>query len=71
MHAKKFPLGTRVRDMVTGFEGTLVSHCEHLHMANEVGILPDPQQPNHVPQAQWFQESRIVAAGDADVVGQE
>jgi len=51
------PLGAKVRDVVTGFTGTVTGRAEYLYAEPSVAVeaLVDGK-----PKTEWFHENRIV-----------
>lgn len=55
----KFPLGARVRDLVTGFEGVITGRAEHLSGCNTYGVQPVAKDATDYKSSQWFDEPRL------------
>lgn len=55
----KFQLGAKVRDKVTGFEGTVIGRAEHLSGCNTYGVQPGSKNADDYKAQQWFDEPRL------------
>jgi hypothetical protein len=58
-------LGFKVRDKVTGFEGTSESVCFDLYGCVQVCCRPsvDPAKPYQMPDGRWFDFNRLTVIG--------
>ncbi len=63
-------LGFKVRDVVTGFEGTVVSISFDLYgcVQGIVQPAPDKKKPNKIAEGRWFDMKRLRAVGRAPVM---
>lgn len=52
-------LGDKVKDVITGFEGTMVSETKFLHGCKRFGIQPVIDKDGKLPEPQWFDEPRV------------
>ena len=55
----KYALGTKVRDKITEFEGTIIARCEYLN-----GCVQDQlegEEPTRPAGEIWLDEQRLVA----------
>lgn len=52
-------LGSRVRDIYTGFTGTAVARTEWLYGCSRIGIEPTTLKDGLPIEAQWFDEQRV------------
>jgi hypothetical protein len=55
-----FPLGTRVRDKFTGFDGIAIGECRYLTGCNRIGILPTVlDKDGKSRDSEWFDIGRV------------
>ena len=55
----KFKLGSRVKDIITGFEGIVVARSQWLNNCSTYGVQPE-ELKNGIPQEkQWFDEPQL------------
>lgn len=52
-------LGDKVRDRVSGFEGTITAHAEYLHMAEQFGVQSAALNEGKPIGIQWFEVSQL------------
>ena len=57
-------LGKLARDKVTGFEGVVTGHGEHLYGCDTYGLTPKVDKGGKLGEIQWFDEGRIEIIGD-------
>lgn len=55
----KIKLGEEYKDSVTGFVGTATSRTEYLTGCVHIGLQPKVDKDNKIPEAQFFDESRL------------
>lgn len=60
--AEKVRLGTKVRDSITGFEGTVTARCEYL--TSTTRIMIEGQSADGKPVDLWCDESRAELRGE-------
>jgi len=62
---KTVKIGQRVKDRLTGFEGTVTGRCEYLTGCCQVLVQPGIKTGNEWIESRWFDEPRleIVDAG--------
>ena len=53
-------LGSRVKDMYTGFTGTATARTEWLYGCNRIAIEPTELHEGKPIEAVWFDEQRVV-----------
>lgn len=53
------PLGARVKDKITGFQGIVVARSEYLHGCWRVCIQPEELQEGKIAEAHWFDEPQV------------
>lgn len=59
--AKNIVLGTRGKDIITGFEGMVLAHAEYFTGCNQTLLTPASlDKDGKRLDAQWFDDSRIV-----------
>jgi hypothetical protein len=56
---KNPPLGSKVRDKVTHFEGMLTGHAKHLTGCDTVCITPTIDSEGRLRDNQWFDIDRV------------
>ena len=54
-----FANGDKVKDMVTGFAGTVVGTCYYLTGCNQYLLIPKTVKPHKKPDGHWFDEDRL------------
>lgn len=53
-------LGSKVRDMISGFEGIATGHCDYLYGCSQYLIAPDRLgDKGELLDSQWFDEQRV------------
>ena len=62
-------LGDKVRDTITGYQGTLTSITENLHGCKRISIQAEVDHNGQVPDLEWFDEPRIEIANGKNTVG--
>lgn len=60
-------LGTKVRDTVTGFEGTAVARCEYFNGCVQYGVLPKAKEAGAMPDAVYIDWQRLEVVGKPKV----
>ncbi len=55
---EKTPLGVRVQDKVTGFEGVVTGRVEYITGCNQLLVVPRVKSDGALVEAQWFDEQR-------------
>ena len=55
----KYPLGAKARDVITGFEGRIISRTEHVTGCFYYGIQPPLNDKGEIPDVKAFDEPRI------------
>jgi hypothetical protein len=63
-------LGSKVRDIVTGFQGVAVARVEYLTGCEQIGIAPPVDQEGKVREAQYFDFTRLEVLDDSNVMNQ-
>lgn len=58
-------LGARVKDLVTGFEGSAYSRTEFMYGCNRIGVEPLTLKDGKPQEVQYFDEQRIEVVEDA------
>ena len=65
----KFELGVKVKDVVTGFSGVVMSRTQHLTQCNQYGISPaELTKEGKRPDWEWFDENRLIETGGKKIV---
>jgi len=54
------PLGSKVRETITGFEGIVTARTEWLWGCARVAVQPPALHEGKPVEAQWFDESQVV-----------
>jgi len=67
MNEFKFQLGAKVKDTITGFEGTIISMCRWLSNRNTYGVRPKAKD-NEVKEAEYFDESTLELVEEATML---
>ncbi len=52
-------LGQRVRDRISGFEGTVTGRAEYLTGCTQCVVVPDVAADGSHREAHWFDEQRL------------
>ena len=52
-------LGSKVKEKVTGFVGTVTAHCEHITGCVEMLVVANTLGLDGKPVEAWFDESRL------------
>lgn len=60
---EQLKLGTKARDRVTGFEGTITGRAEYLTGCTQYSLTPSVDDKGTLREGAWFDENRL------DVVG--
>jgi len=55
----KVPLGCRVKDKITGFEGIVISRSQWLNNCNTYGVKPSKLKDDKPIDTQWFDEPQL------------
>lgn len=55
----KVKLGQKVRDIITGFEGTATGRTEYLTGCVQISIVPPVDKDGKVQEGHWFDEDRL------------
>lgn len=60
-HEFQYGLGWKAKDILTGFEGTIVYRVEFMTGCDQYGIQPyiDPLKKNEIPDSKQFDEGRL------------
>ena len=53
------PLGSKVKDKITGFSGTVTGRCEYLSGCNQALVVPPVGKDGNYKDGQWFDEQRL------------
>lgn len=56
-------LGSKVRDQITGFEGTCTSRVEYITGCVQYGVLPGVKADGAYPNAEYIDEQRLIVIG--------
>jgi len=56
----KIKLGKQAEDKLTGFKGTITGYAEYLTGCSQYCLLPKTEDSTKYPEAQWFDEGRII-----------
>lgn len=59
----KFDCGQRVKDLVTGFAGIVISRTEYLNRCIRYGVQSDKLKDGQPSDAAYFDEEQLVADG--------
>ena len=62
-------LGAKVRDTVSGFEGTAVTRHSYLHGCDRITLQPCIDKAGKLPDAESFDESQLGAIGSGASMG--
>ena len=57
-------LGQRVRDKITGFEGTVVCRSEWINGCIQFSVQPRVDKDGKLPEMQWIDEQQCEALED-------
>jgi hypothetical protein len=63
------PLGSKVRDRLTGFEGVATQRTEMLYGTIRICVEGYLDKDGRVPSPQWFDEPRIEVVEDGPKAG--
>lgn len=63
--AGKTILGSRVRDVITGFEGTVTGRAEYISGCHQALIAPALSADGAMRDSQWIDEQRLERVGSA------
>ena len=55
----KISLGSIVRDLITGFEGVVISRSQWLNNCNTYGVKPQELKNGKPLDTQWFDEPQL------------
>ena len=55
-------LGKKVRDKITGFEGTLIGRASYLFGCDQLCVAPAAKDGN-LQDSKWFDDGRLVEIG--------
>lgn len=58
-----FELGVKAKDKLTGFEGTIISRCDHITGCNTYGLKGKLDKEGNPQDPQWFDEGMINKTG--------
>lgn len=61
-------LGTRVRDMITGFSGVVTGFVEYISGCNQALVIPPVDEKGAMQEGQWFDIQRLERLGDSLIV---
>ena len=53
-------LGSKVRDIVTGFTGIVTSRAEHLTTCRRYWVQPEADKDGKTPDGQWVDEPTLM-----------
>lgn len=56
-------LGTKVKDVITGFQGIAISRTEFLHGCTRITVQPQELHEGKPVEAQWFDEPQVQELG--------
>jgi hypothetical protein len=59
-------LGSKVKDSLTAFQGTVIGRAEYLHEAPCIQIQPLSIEATGHPEAKWYAEARFSPLGATD-----
>ena len=65
---RRFEFGTRARDVVTGFEGTVTGHVSYMTGCDQYILTPRVDKDGKVVDSRWFDELRLEAVEAATVL---
>ena len=68
MLTKKFELGTKVRDVITGFEGVTTGYIEYITGCNQFLVTPAVDKEKKHVYAKWFDETRLKKVGNSSPI---
>lgn len=67
---KEILLGSKVQDLVTGYEGIAVSRSTFLQGCTRVGLqAPFNKKEKKLPNVMWFDEPQLKVIGKAKLFG--
>ena len=66
MTAPVIPLGARVRDSITGFEGIAIGRAVYLYECPAVAVQAEELESGKPIDKQWFDEARLVVQEKPD-----
>lgn len=58
-HTASTTLGVTMRDRVTGFAGICTAFCSYLTGCDQVALQPTADEKGAVPDARWFDVTRL------------
>jgi hypothetical protein len=62
-------LGTKAKDVITGFTGIITGHCTYISGCSQFLLQPAMGKDGKRPDGEWFDEQRVVAvAGSKKIV---
>lgn len=61
-------LGSRMRDMITGFTGVVTGRAEYISGCAQALVAPAMKPDGSVPASEWFDEQRLERVDDTLVV---
>ena len=65
----KFELGTKVKDKITGFNGTTTGFAFYLTGCDQYSVTPKMKEgENSYPDCQWFDVNRLEPTGDESII---
>lgn len=56
---EKLSLGKKVKDRITGFEGTVISKHEYLYSHTSYGVAPVVDKDGNFKETQYFEADRL------------
>ncbi len=62
---KKLKLGQEAKDKITGFQGIITGYAEYLTGCNQYVLQPKCEKTGTYPDAQWFDEGRLILISDS------
>lgn len=64
----KTELGTKMRDIITGFTGVVTGRAEYISGCNQALVAPPMAADGALRDSQWFDEQRLAHVDDSLVV---
>jgi len=53
-------LGSKVKDVVSGFSGIAIGRCEYITGCTQYGVAPGVGKDGKIQESQWIDETRLV-----------
>ncbi len=57
-------LGRKGKDVITGFEGTIMAACDYLTGCRQILLVAPLDKDGKRRDGEWFDENRIVVSGE-------